>query len=270
MVTRSRVGTTRPNPRYAGHVSTISPLPRSYKEAFNDPNWRNAMFDRLNHLLKIKLGTSVPRSEGANIRATIQTVLRLAISRHWPVHQLDVKNAFLHGDLAKTVYMHQPLGFWDPEHPDYCKYAIGDFGAVLIWLVVNSSRTPVDTDPSWRDGGTPVVDHNLYQISKFSSYLTFTRPDITYAVQQGTLDYGLQLFSSTTDSLIAYSDLIGPRCPTTATSYIGEYCAEAEYRSVGQMLLAERCDLEFTSFRFYHVLLGFHIDIFTKGLTFAF
>ncbi|GJX88242.1 putative nucleotidyltransferase, ribonuclease H [Tanacetum coccineum] len=40
---RSRVGTTRPNPRYAGHVSTISPLPRSYKEAFNDPNWQNAI-----------------------------------------------------------------------------------------------------------------------------------------------------------------------------------------------------------------------------------
>nr|GFB58588.1 mitogen-activated protein kinase kinase 5 [Tanacetum cinerariifolium] len=37
-------------------------------------------------------------------------------------------------------------------------------------------------------------------------YLTFTRPDITYVVQQGTLDYGLQLFSSTIDSLIAYSD----------------------------------------------------------------
>nr|GFD38743.1 ribonuclease H-like domain-containing protein [Tanacetum cinerariifolium] len=31
MVARSRVKTTRPNPRYAGHVSTISPLPRSYK-----------------------------------------------------------------------------------------------------------------------------------------------------------------------------------------------------------------------------------------------
>ncbi|GKA44848.1 ribonuclease H-like domain-containing protein, partial [Tanacetum coccineum] len=50
---------------------------------------------------------------------TIQTVLSLAISRHWPVHQLDVKNAFLHGDLAETVYMHQPPGFRDPEHPDY-------------------------------------------------------------------------------------------------------------------------------------------------------
>ncbi|GJZ93314.1 ribonuclease H-like domain-containing protein [Tanacetum coccineum] len=55
-----------PHPRYAGHVSTISPLPRSYKEAFNDPNWRNAMFDEYNALIKNKTWTSVPRPEGAN------------------------------------------------------------------------------------------------------------------------------------------------------------------------------------------------------------
>ncbi|GKE12048.1 ribonuclease H-like domain-containing protein [Tanacetum coccineum] len=50
---------------------------------------------------------------------TIQTILSLATSRHWPVHQLDVKNAFLHGDLSEIVYMHQPLRFQDYAHPDY-------------------------------------------------------------------------------------------------------------------------------------------------------
>ena len=50
--------------------------------------------------------------------ATVRTVLSLALSRSWPVHQLDVKIAFLHGTLSETVYS-QPTGFEDPAHPDY-------------------------------------------------------------------------------------------------------------------------------------------------------
>ena len=51
--------------------------------------------------------------------ATIQVVLSLAVSRSWPIHQLDMKNTFLHGHLEETVYCQQPPGFVDPTTPDH-------------------------------------------------------------------------------------------------------------------------------------------------------
>jgi hypothetical protein len=36
--------------------------------------------------------------------ATIRVVLSLALSHGWEINQLDVKNAFLHGNLAETVF----------------------------------------------------------------------------------------------------------------------------------------------------------------------
>jgi hypothetical protein len=51
--------------------------------------------------------------------ATVRVVLSLALAQHWPIHQLDVKNAFLHGTLTETVYCVQPTGFVDPSHPDF-------------------------------------------------------------------------------------------------------------------------------------------------------
>ncbi|XP_057992186.1 retrovirus-related Pol polyprotein from transposon RE1 isoform X4 [Hevea brasiliensis] len=42
---------------------------------------------------------------------SIRLLITLAVIHHWPLHQLDIKNAFLRGKLAEEVYMEQPPGF---------------------------------------------------------------------------------------------------------------------------------------------------------------
>ena len=42
---------------------------------------------------------------------TIRSVIALAAHFDWHVHQLDVKTAFLNGDLHEEVYVTQPPGF---------------------------------------------------------------------------------------------------------------------------------------------------------------
>jgi hypothetical protein len=40
-----------------------------------------------------------------------QMILSIVASLNWEVHQMDVKSAFLHGDLQEELYMQQPSGF---------------------------------------------------------------------------------------------------------------------------------------------------------------
>ncbi|KAG7589577.1 GAG-pre-integrase domain [Arabidopsis suecica] len=51
--------------------------------------------------------------------ATVRSILHVATIMGWEIKQMDVKNAFLHGDLTETVYMTQPAGFVDPAKPDH-------------------------------------------------------------------------------------------------------------------------------------------------------
>ena len=42
---------------------------------------------------------------------SVRLLLSIATMRLWPLFQLDIKNVFLHGDLADEVYMEQPPSF---------------------------------------------------------------------------------------------------------------------------------------------------------------
>ena len=115
----------------------------------------------------------------------------------------------------------------------------------------NPCLTPVDTKPKLAETMTdspPVDDPTLYRsLAGALQYLTFTRPDISYAVQQvclfmhdprevhlnalkrilryikGTISQGLQLYRSSPTAMIAYSDADWAGCPSTRRSTSG-YC----------------------------------------------
>ena len=42
---------------------------------------------------------------------SIRLFISLAVTHGWYLRQLDIKNAFLHGDLVEEVYMEQPPRF---------------------------------------------------------------------------------------------------------------------------------------------------------------
>ncbi|GKB14831.1 ribonuclease H-like domain-containing protein [Tanacetum coccineum] len=147
--------------------------------------------------------------------ATIHTVFSLVVSRQWPIHQFDVKNAFLNGDLSVTVYMHQPLDFVDSRYPNYgfrvsCLLIYVDdiiltaFSLVLLQQIIDSLHKEFDmTDLRELNYflGISAVRHptglflsqkkyalqlheRAHMVNWGLQYLTFTRPDLSYAVQQ--------------------------------------------------------------------------------------
>jgi hypothetical protein len=60
---------------------------------------------------------------------TVRTVLSLAISSGWCLRQIDIQNAFLHGNLSKEVFMSQPPGYKHSLYPNHvCKLQRAIYG----------------------------------------------------------------------------------------------------------------------------------------------
>ncbi len=48
----------------------------------------------------------------------VRAIITMTAAKGWSLHQMDVKNVFLHGDLQEEVYMEQPPGYVDQTHPN--------------------------------------------------------------------------------------------------------------------------------------------------------
>ena len=127
---------------------------------------------------------------------SLRLLLALAALEDWEIHQMDVKSAFLNGLLDEEIYMEQPQGFVDPEHPNkVCLLHKAIYGlkqASRAWnlqfhgvlLDLGFKRTDSDAGVYHRqdDGGTLIIilyvdditilGDNLSSINKLKSALS--------------------------------------------------------------------------------------------------
>lgn len=59
---------------------------------------------------------------------TVRSLLAIVAAKGWEVHQMDVHNAFLHGDLEEEVYMRLPPGFTHSDPKKVCRLRKAIYG----------------------------------------------------------------------------------------------------------------------------------------------
>ncbi|RVW33188.1 Retrovirus-related Pol polyprotein from transposon RE2 [Vitis vinifera] len=106
------------------HTSTTNldriQIPKNIQEAFEIPEWKEAVMEEIRALEKNETWEvmNLPRGKklvGLAKLNIIQVLLSLASNLDWPLHQFDIKNAFLNGELEEEVFMMLPPGFYKEE-----------------------------------------------------------------------------------------------------------------------------------------------------------
>jgi hypothetical protein len=93
--------------------------------------------------------------------SSVRALLAIAASRHWSLFQMDVKNAFLNGDLEEEVYMQPPPGLSHPPNK-VCR---------LRRALYELKQAP----RAWFAKFSTTVSHLGYSISSYDSALFLHR-----------------------------------------------------------------------------------------------
>nr|XP_016472605.1 PREDICTED: uncharacterized protein LOC107794616 [Nicotiana tabacum] len=179
---------------------------------------------------------------------TVRSVLSVAASRHWSIHQMDVYNAFLQGDLFEEVYMEVPQGFNGPNAElKVCKLLKSLSASCPMEPNVKLTTAEFDTHIDTSED-TLLTDPWPYQrlLGKLL-YLTVTRPDISFVVQsmsqfmhspkvshmaaalkvvrciKSSSGLGVLLAAKCSESLSAFCDADWATCPNTRKSVTGYF-----------------------------------------------
>nr|GEU99909.1 retrovirus-related Pol polyprotein from transposon TNT 1-94 [Tanacetum cinerariifolium] len=109
------------NPKMCMYALTVSTTePKNMKEVMADSAWIEAMQEELHQFDRLQ-------EEGIDFEESFAPVARLeavwifiayAAHKSFLIFQMDVKTAFLNGPLKEEVYVAQPDGFVNPDHPE--------------------------------------------------------------------------------------------------------------------------------------------------------
>nr|GFB42374.1 hypothetical protein [Tanacetum cinerariifolium] len=152
------------------------PLKQNVKEAMTDPAWIDLMQEELLQFKRLDVWVNkshlVVRGyrqvEGLDFKESFAPVARMeairiflayATHKSFTVFQMDVKTAFLHGSLKEDMYVCQPEGFIDADHPSHvyklkkalyglkqaprvCRFEMSMMGEMTFFLSLQVNQSP--------------------------------------------------------------------------------------------------------------------------------